>query len=302
MNASTETHIENIGKLLGVGVLTTGVTAISFAAIFIKLCQVPALSIAAYRMLIAAVFFLIISLFRRQSLLKELSPYQIRLIIVSGFFLAIHFSLWISSLEYTSVASSVVLVTTNPLFVAFGSILFLKERVTRWLLLAIFLTIFGSIVIGVNDFHVKSSQLFGDALALLAAIGGSGYLLTGRVLRRSMDAFQYATLVYSISAIFLVVLALATSSPFVGFRRIDYVYLVLLAVVPQMIGHTSINWSLRFLSASFVALAILGEPVGSTVLAYLILNESVTSVKILGALFIILGIFIGIKGESKLQI
>ncbi len=302
MNASTETHIENIGKLLGVGVLTTGVTAISFAAIFIKLCHVPALSIAAYRMLIAAVFFLVISLFRQQSLLKELSPYQIRLVTISGLFLALHFSLWISSLEYTSVASSVVLVTTNPLFVALGSILFLKERVNRWLLLAIFLTIFGSIIIGVSDFHIKSSQLFGDVLALLAAIGGSGYLLTGRILRRSMDAFRYATLVYSISAIFLILIAIATSSPFVGFRRIDYVYLLLLAVVPQMIGHTSINWSLRFLSASFVAIAILGEPIGSTILAYFILNESVTLMKVFGALFIILGIVIGIKGETKLQI
>lgn len=302
MNPSTETHIENIGKLLGIGVLSTGVTAISFAAIFIKLCHAPALSIAAYRMLIAAVFFLIISLFRRQPLFDGLSPYQFRLVIISGFFLALHFSLWISSLKYTSVASSVVLVTTNPLFVALGSVLFLKEPVNKWLLLAIFLTIFGSVIIGMHDFNVKSSQLFGDVLALLAAVGGSGYLLSGRILRRSMNAFRYATLVYSISAVFLILIALATSSPFVGFRRIDYVYLLLLAIVPQMIGHTSINWSLRFLSASLVAIAILGEPIGSTILAYFILGESVTLMKIFGAFFIILGIVIGIKGESKLQI
>ena len=302
MESSTEQHIENVGKLLGISVLTTGVTAISFAAIFIKLCHAPALSIAAYRMLIAAVIFLFISVFRNQSLFRGLSLHQIRLIIVAGFFLALHFSLWISSLEYTSVASSVVLVTTNPLFVALGSIFFLKERVHWLLILAIFLTIFGSIIIGVHDFHVQKSQLFGDILALLAAIGGSGYLLSGRILRRSLDAFHYATLVYSVSAVFLIMLALATSSPFVGFRKIDYVYLLLLAIVPQMIGHTSINWSLRFLSASFVAIAILGEPIGSTILAYFILSESITYMKVLGALFIILGIFIGIKGESKLQI
>ncbi|HDZ12225.1 MAG TPA: DMT family transporter, partial [Bacteroidetes bacterium] len=201
----------------------------------------------------------------------------------------------------TSVASSVVLVTTNPLFVAIGSILFLKEHVNYIIVLAIFFTISGAVIIGVQDFHIGSSQLFGDVLALLAAIGGSGYLLTGRILRRSLDAFRYATLVYTISAVFLIFLILGTHSPVTGFRQIDYLYLLLLALVPQMIGHTSINWSLRFLSASFVAVAILGEPIGATLLAYFILHENVTWIKVLGAAFIILGILIGVKGESKLQ-
>ncbi|GBD92770.1 EamA-like transporter family protein [bacterium BMS3Abin05] len=301
MNLSKESRPEKISGLLGFGVLTTGVTAISFAAILIKLCKAPALSIAAYRMVIAAVLFLLVFLFRRQTLLKNLTSRQILLIVIAGFFLAVHFSLWISSLEYTSVASSVVLVTTNPLFVAIGSILFLKEHVNYLIVLAIFFTISGAVIIGVQDFHIGSSQLFGDVLALLAAIGGSGYLLTGRILRRSLDAFRYATLVYTISAVFLIFLILGTHSPVTGFRQIDYLYLLLLALVPQMIGHTSINWSLRFLSASFVAVAILGEPIGATLLAYFILHENVTWIKVLGAAFIILGILIGVKGESKLQ-
>jgi drug/metabolite transporter (DMT)-like permease len=222
--------------------------------------------------------------------------------VLAGLFLAVHFSLWISSLERTSVASSVVLVTTNPIFVAIGSTIFLRERVNGLLILAILLTIGGAVVIGAHDFHVQRSQLFGDVLALLAAVGGSGYWLMGRSLRRHMDAIQYASLVYSVAAVFLIALALLFGSPFAGFRQVDYLYFFLLALVPQIIGHTSINWSLRFLSASFVAIAILGEPIGSTILAYLILGEGVTFTKILGGAIIILGIFIGLRGEAKLQI
>ena len=288
--------------LLGVSVLTLGVTAISFAAIFIKLCQAPALSIAAYRMAIAALFFLLFTLVKRRPILKDLTSRQLRLVFLAGFFLALHFSLWISSLERTSVASSVVLVTTNPIFVAIGSVLFLRERVNGLIILAILLTIGGAVVIGAHDFHVKSSQLFGDVLALLAAIGGSGYWLMGRALRRHLNAIQYASLVYSVAAILLIILVFISGSPVVGFRPLDYLYFFLLALVPQMIGHTSINWALRFLSASFVAIAILGEPIGSTILAYFILGEGVTLVKILGGGVIILGILIGLKGESKLQI
>ncbi len=289
-------------KALGFGMLTLGVASISFAAIFIKLCQAPALSIAAYRMAIAAVFFLLLTVFQRRPVVRGLSNRQRRLVFLGGCFLALHFSLWISSLERTSVASSVVLVTTNPIFVAVGSVLFLRERVNGFLVAAILLTVGGAVVIGVHDFQVESTQLFGDILALLAAVGGSGYWLTGRTLRRHIDAIQYAVLVYGIAAILLIVIALLSGAPFTGFRRLDYLYFFLLALVPQIIGHTSINWALRFLSASFVAIAILGEPIGSTILAYFILGESVTLIKILGGAVIILGIFIGLKGESKLQI
>jgi len=280
-------------------VLGIGIVAISFAAILIKLCSAPSLIIAAYRLGVASVVILGFAGVGRRPLLKEFPRSDRRLALLSGLLLAAHFATWITSLEYTSVASSVVLVTTNPLFVAIGATLLLHERPSSLLLLAIGVTVFGGVIIGLGDWLANPGTLLGNGLAFLGAIMGSGYLLIGRFLRPRIRALSYVAVVYSVAALALILLALAWGLPFWGYDREVYILLLLIALVPQLIGHTSINWSLRYLSASFVAVAILGEPVGATLLAYLILHEVPTPERLMGAVFILAGVYLGIRAESR---
>jgi drug/metabolite transporter (DMT)-like permease len=215
-------------------------------------------------------------------------------LIFSGIFLSLHFASWITSLKYTSVASSVVLVTTHPIFVGIGSWLFLKERVGLNLILGIGFSVIGSGLIGYGDFSLSKGALMGDGLALLGAIAASGYFLVGRRMRKNQDLLSYIFPVYSTAGVILISLSLFFQKPFFGYSSNTYLILLLLAIIPQLIGHTTFNWALRYLPASMVAITILGEPIGSTILAYFILSEGLTLWKILGGISIFIGILIAL--------
>ncbi|OGP75649.1 MAG: hypothetical protein A2V86_17640 [Deltaproteobacteria bacterium RBG_16_49_23] len=273
--------------------LPIGIVAISTASIFIKLCDAPALVIAAYRMTLASLLLLPFAGYRR--VWKGWNGSELRWLILSGTFLALHFAFWISSLKFTSVASSVVLVSTNPLFVGLGAWLFFKEPVGMNLILGITLSILGSGVISFGDMSISSDALMGDGLALLGAITASGYLLIGRKMRKGQDLFSYIFPVYSAAAIVLIILSLISQKPFFEFSSSTYLYLFLLALVPQLIGHTTFNWALKYLPAPLVAIAILGEPVGSTILAFFVLGEGLTPLKIIGGILIFAGILVALK-------
>jgi len=219
--------------------------------------------------------------------------------LLSGLFLSLHFAFWIASLKYTSVASSVVLVTTHPIFVGIGSWLFLKERIGMNLVLGIALSVLGSGLISYGDMSLSKEALMGDGLALLGAIAASGYLLVGRKMRKEQDLFSYIFPVYSTAGLILILLSLIFQKSFGGYSPSTYLFLFLLALVPQLIGHTTFNWALKYLSASMVAVAILGEPLGSTILAYFILGEGLTIWKFLGGISIFAGILIALKKRTK---
>lgn len=273
--------------------LPIGIMAISTASIFIKLCDAPALVIASYRMTIAS--FLLLPLAIHQRVWKKWNIEEAKWLALSGLFLALHFSFWIASLKFTSVASSVVLVSTNPLFVGFGEWIFFKEALGWNLILGIALSIIGSALISFGDMSLSKEALLGDGLALLGALTASGYLLIGRKMRRGKDLLSYIFPVYSISAFVLILFSLFLKKPFFGFSSSTYFYLFLLALIPQLIGHTTFNWALRYLSTSIVAIAILGEPVGSTLLAYFILKEGLTVLKMVGGSLILIGISIALQ-------
>jgi drug/metabolite transporter (DMT)-like permease len=280
-------------------ILALGVIAVSFASILIRLCDAPPLSIAAYRLALAAGFFLVAGLFQRKS--TEATCWRQSDLLwaaLSGTFLSIHFATWITSLQFTTVASSVVLVTTAPLFVALGSALLLKEPLSRLMWMGILVSVVGAVVVGGTDFGGGTDPLLGDALALAGAVAGAGYFLVGRRLRRRLGTFTYVRLVYSAAAVWLVLAALLTGSPILGFSARTYVLLFLIAFVPQVIGHTSFNWALRHVSAALVAVTILGEPVGASLLAHFLLDEPLTSPRIVGGLLILTGVGITLRGES----
>jgi drug/metabolite transporter (DMT)-like permease len=302
---------EDIKKLGGRPLIKTiagvsvGIIAISFAAIFIRLCdEVPSLMIATYRLTLSSIVLLCIAKVRGIRF-SSFTRRQLLLGMLGGFFLSLHFWLWISSLKFTSVASSVVLVTTNPIFVGLFSYLLFKEKQPPELILGIILSFSGSIILAVGDSGLRGlsvqnpSFLLGDALALLGAIMVSGYLMVGSHLREDIDVLSYVSIVYSFSAVLLLATSLCLGIPFTGYKASSYFYMGLLAVVPQLIGHTAINWALKHLKTSMVAITILGEPIGASILAYIIFNETVGSFQGLGMGLILLAIIVASRKGIK---
>jgi drug/metabolite transporter (DMT)-like permease len=224
---------------------------------------------------------------------------EIGWLLLSGLFLSLHFVFWLASLKYTSVASSVVLVTTHPIFVGIGGSLFLNERLHINLISGIALLVFGSGLISYGDMTLSKEALMGDGFSILGAVAASGYLLIGRKMRKGQELFSYIFPVYSTAALILIFLSLFFQKSFLGYYPSTYLFLFLLALIPQLIGHTTFNWALKYLPASMVAIAILGEPIGSTILAYFVLGEGLTIWKVIGGILIFAGILIALKSASK---
>lgn len=280
-------------------ILSIGVIAISIASIWIKKCTAPALVIAFYRLSIASVFYLGLSYTRVSTRLKRKRIPHKFLMILSGIFLALHFASWITSLRYTSVASSVVLVQTSPIFVALGSYLLLKERMNWRLFLGITITLCGALIIGTNDASLEGSQLLGNALAVVGALCAAGYLIIGRRVRSNMETITYVAIVYSAAAITILLLVWIKQHSLINFNAETFFYLIGIAIGPQIIGHTSQNWALKYLSATSVAVVALGEPIGATILAVFLLGEQPSLLKIAGAVIILAGVAFTLYAENQ---
>jgi len=287
-------------------VLFAGVMIVSSAAILIRLVQaqaVPSLAIAALRLGMAVLILTPLAWSRAGEELRNLRRRDIALSIGSGIFLAFHFAFWISSLEYTSVASSVALVTTNPLWVGLASWLFLRERLTWPIVSGIVLTIAGSMIISLSDAGSSphSAPLLGNILALLGALTVSGYFLIGRVLRRRLVLLAYIWLVYTVAALILLVWAVLAGQPLLGYTPVAYLLLLAMAIGPQLLGHTAFNWALRYLSATFIAVAILAEPISAALLALLLFGEGFTWLQLVGFVLLLVGIYTATLGEHRTE-
>ncbi len=280
--------------------LPMGLAAISFASIFIKACDAPPLIIAAYRLGLATLILLTLSFRRTLKEVRGMTRREVLPSLLAGVFLCFHFAFWITSLKYTSVASSVIFVTTNPIFVALFSILLFREKVSPALFLSVVTAVAGGILIGSGDWGKGDNHLYGDLLALLGAVMATGYLLVGRRVRQKVSLLSYVTLVYGVAAGLLFFFALLSGDAFFGYPPRTYGLFLLLAVVPQLIGHTSLNWALKFFSATLVAVFILGEPVGASILAYFLLGETVGPNLLWGGSLVLLGIYLSAREERKM--
>jgi drug/metabolite transporter (DMT)-like permease len=290
--------------------LLTAILAVSTSSIFVRFAQAdaPSLVIAALRLTCATVLLAPLALGRHRDELQSLTRKEILLGGIAGIFLAVHFATWISSLEYTSVASSVVFVSTGPLWVALLSPFLLKERLTRATFVGLIVAVLGGVVIGLSDActwegevhcqplaqFIQGRVIWGNFLALVGAWTVSGYLIIGRKLRaaRSVSLIPYIFLVYGWCSVALILVMFAAGqSPF-GYPVQTYIWIFLLAAFPQLIGHSTYNWVLRYVSATLVALITLVEPIASAVLAYFVLQETPSNGVLLGGLFILFGIFL----------
>jgi len=278
--------------------LATGVLAVSTGAIFARLADAPALVIAAYRVGLATLILSPVAWIKARDELLDLSMRDLRLAITSGFFLALHFATWISSLDYTSVANSVVLVNTNPLWVGLFAPIITKERIRSAAVLSIIISVIGGAIIGAGDFSANGKALLGDALALAGSICAAIYLLLGRNLRRRLSLLAYVTVCYSSAAVFLWMMVLSLNMQITGFDSNTWASFLAMALITQIIGHTSYNWALKWFSTSLIAVSLLGEPIGSTLLAYIIFDEGLTWAKIIGGALILSAITIAASGEK----
>ncbi len=289
-------------------VLSGGILMAATSSIMIRFAQglgMPSLTIAAGRLGLAALILLPLALLFSRRTLHALCRRDLLLALASGAFLAVHFAAWISSLAYTSVASSVALVGTNPLWVGLAAALLLRERLPATAWWGILATIGGTALIAYSDgVGGGPNATLGNGLALLGAIAGSGYFLIGRGLRQRMATLPYIFLVYTTAAVVLLVLAAAGSlrtgrgaNPFAGYPPLAYLLLLGLALGPQLLGHTSFNWALRFLPATVVAVVILGEPIGSAALALLFFGEWFRPLQLLGFVVLLAGIVVTARAE-----
>ncbi len=256
------------------------------------------LAVAAWRLTIAALILAPFALATCRREWRALSRRDWGLLAVSGLLLAAHFYTWITSLALTSVAASVVLVATAPLFVGAISHFFLKERMSRQMVIGMAVALAGSLIIGLADAGEGTHQITGDVLALLGALAVAGYMLIGRRLRAQetrdvrppLSLLAYVFPVYGTAALALMGAALFSGVTLGGYPAQTWLWLTLMAVFPQIVGHSTLNWALGHVSATFVALAVLAEPIGSTLLAWLILREPPTFSTIIGGVLILIGI------------
>jgi len=276
--------------------LVVGVLGASFSSILIKLLDgVPALVIAFYRLALTALILAPLALTRYRSRLADLRGRDLWLSLLSGLFLAGHFASWITSLQYTSVASSVVLVTLQPLFVLVGAFVFFGEKTTPRGVAGVAAALVGAAVIGLGDVGGGGQALLGDALALLGAALVAGYILIGRSVRQRVEVIPYTFTVYSICALLLLGAALALGQPVRGYGSHQWLLFWLLAIVPTIFGHTLFNYALGHLKAAVVSVAILGEPVGASVLATVMLREKPTIAQAVGGALILGGLYVFLR-------
>jgi drug/metabolite transporter (DMT)-like permease len=280
-------------------VLLMGVVAVSFAAIFIRLAEAPPLVVTTYRLGLASLIVAPLGVWRCREEFRSLDRNDLLWAALSGVLLALHFAFWIASLDYTTVASSVVFVTTNPLFAGIAAHLFAQDRLSPLMLVGIILAVVGGMIIGWNDLEVGGWALWGDGLALMGAAMVAGYFIAGRRLRPKVSLLAYVAVVYSMAAMGALALCLLTGQNLTGYTTPTYAMFVLLAVGPQIIGHSSLNWALRHVSAAAVGVTTLGEPVGSTILAYFILREAPTVLTLAGGALILAGIYVSMQ-EGRL--
>lgn len=272
--------------------LAIGVTAVSTSAVLVKLATAPAAVVAFYRLFFSALLIMPFFLWKCIPELKTFTKKEWLYSGIAGVFLAFHFILWFESLEYTSVASSVVLVTLQPLFSFVGTYLFFKEKISIHAVVSAVIAIIGSVIISWGDFKVSGMALFGDILALIACAMVTAYLLFGQHVRKTHSLTAYTFIVYGISAITLFIYCLFLDQALVGYPTSDWVYFLLLAIIPTLLGHSLFNWSLKWISTNVISVSILLEPVGAIILAYLLLGETVMFTQILGGSIIILGILL----------
>ncbi len=282
--------------------LFLGVFALSTSAIFVKLAGAPSSITAFYRLFFALLFLLPLLLLDKAYWqdLRSLSRRQWQTGLLSGLFLAIHYILWFESLNYTSVASSTVIVTLQPLFSFVGSYFLFKERFSTGAIISSIVALIGSFIIAWGDFQISMQALYGDLLAFIAAGFITAYFFIGQHMRQKLAVVPYSILGYAASAFFLAVYALSQQLSFIDYSQSTWTAFLGIAFISTILGQMLLNWLLKWLSTSVISMSILGEKIGTCILAYFILGEIITLRQGIGIIVTLagLGLFMFYKNKT----
>ncbi|MFC4449986.1 DMT family transporter [Halorussus aquaticus] len=286
--------------------LAVSVVAISTSAILVRFSDAPSVVKALYRVVFTTLLLAPLTVAQYRDDLRALSVRDGLVAVVTGVALAAHFAAWFESLEWTTVAASVTLVQSQPLFVALGAALLLDETINRRMVGGILLSVVGVAFMSLGGLLSGAAlagarPLYGDALALVGAVMAAGYVLAGRSLRQRVALVPYVTVVYSVCAVVLLVVALAegaTVAP-TAYPPEEWLLFLGMAVGPGIFGHTVINWTLKYVESSVVSVTLLGEPVGSTLLALVLLGEAPDVFTVAGGAIVLTGIYVTARGRPS---
>jgi len=295
--------VSNSARVPPVGALAVAIVAISTGAILVTLSDAPSATAAFYRVLFTTLPLLPVALWRYREDFRRIGRRDLLFATLSGVALALHFAAWFESLEWTSVAASVTLVQSQPLFVAVGAWLLLRERLTGRMVLGIVVAVAGIVTMSLGDLLggglVGEDPFFGNGLALFGAVMAAGYVLAGRSLRQRITLIPYVVVVYSVCTAVLLAVALLQGGSLTGYPAHEWAIFVGLAVGPGLLGHTVINWALEHLESSVVSVSLLGEPVGATLLALVVLAEVPTPGTVVGGAIVLAGISVTARDRER---
>lgn len=271
-----------------------GIIAISFSSIFIRWSHADVSVIGMYRMFLTNLLMLPL-LWRYREEIRKLSAKQWRGLLFSGLMLGLHLLLWMGSLRLTTVASSTVILTLEPIIVMFGSFFLFKTKINKAMVIGVTLALLGSVAIGSGDFALSRQAVTGDLLSLLGTVAIAVHMLAGKQLLHHVSAFVYNFSVFLVAGIAMAIYNVAAGIPFTGYSRGEWGIFLLLAVIPTLFGHYLFNWLMKYLSASVVSMAVLGEPVFASLLAWVLLKESLTPLQLSAGVLILFGVWIFIR-------
>ncbi|PCG20610.1 DMT family transporter [Brachyspira sp. G79] len=281
--------------------LLIGVMALSASAIFVKLANAPSSIMAFYRIFISFWFIFIITMSKKTTReeIFSLTKKEIILGLISGISLALHYFLWFHSLNLTSVASATVIVTLQPLFAFVAGYFFFKERYTKLAVSGFIIAVIGSIIIGWGDFQLSGKALLGDLLSFISAGFISNYFIIGQYTRKRLSALSWISLTYFFAFVFLGILSYIMHIPFTGYSAKTWINILGLTLISTMLGQMVFTWLLKYFSATVISMTILGEAVGTCILGYFILHETVSLQQFVGIIVILLGIGIFLWEKRK---
>lgn len=276
-----------------------GVVVVSFAAPLIRLAEAPPLAVAMYRNLFATAILLPLALVLKRDELRSLSRSDVLALGLAGLLLAVHFGSWVPSVTLTTVAASTVLVSTTPLWSAALARVFLGERLRRVVAIGIGIAFAGAILISGFDFTVSARAFAGDMLALVGAASVAGHRIVALGPRRRVSILPFVAVMYGVCAIVLSLVVVASGTRANGFEAETWLWIALLALGPQVVGHTLFNVLLREVDVTVLAVAIMGEAIGATLLALALFGEVPSTGAIAGATLLLAGIFVAVRGQPR---
>lgn len=280
--------------------LLVGMAAISVSPILVRYSGAPVSVQGLYRMLFTFLLMLPFG-WRQLPAIQKLTLRDWALLISAGFFLALHFLLWMASLSYTSVASSTIMLTLEPVFVAALAFFLLRDRLGKAAWIGMTVSIGGAVLVSSGDFGLSREALFGDALSLLGTAAVAVNIILTKQLLRRMPSYVYSLIVFGFTAMFFALYNVSLGIPMTGYPSREWMIFLLLAIIPTVFGHMIFNWLLQYLRPTTVSMSVLAEPVGASLLAMALFGEALNAFQLAGGAAMIAGFILYLRSENKVK-